>query len=446
MLCIYCTLREQPGCTVEASRSSLRPAACHTPLGEAGPRAVRSLIPHVTAPVEHPAACRSTTARITCNARLDQADATPAHPNLLALQERLDDTLDAPTADGNQWLRDLRLVALLLIASGLPQDINPTPYLAAAREHTQARVAERSERLRDNSVPPPTSETGAGLLLAANELLNSARHADTLADLNHQATQAGATAWEQAKNKGGPSPLLNEALNRHKRSTTRPERLAIYLPEALELSVDHIPAYLPADLFHAHLADARQPSGTNGQRSRYERPLRRYAPIAVVMHTARVDSLTAGRLLDYPDTLTAAACARASDAFQPFGGEPELFRRIAAITAALADRPRIDYRRRRDHIDADWRIPEDEWRQLQADLPRANRPWETRHIAFSAWVWCLITSGDPLLAPMTRIEHNGRHSTTGLRIGHDHHRWGKRTLAHLDDLANRLAAAIDSDG
>lgn len=419
---------------------------CHTPLGEAGPRAVRSLIPHVTVPVEHPTACRSTTSRITCNTRLDQADATPAHPDLLALQERLDGTLDSPTADGNQWLRDLRLVALLLITSGLPQGANPTPYLAAARDHFQSRPTENADRPRDNSIPPPTSETGAGLLLAANGLLNTAEHADTLADLNHQATRATPTGWEQAKNKGGPSPLLNEALNRHKHSTTRPERLSVYLPKTPELSADHIAAYLPADLFHAHLADARQPSGTSGQRSRYERPLRRYAAIAVVMHTARVDSLAAGSLLDYPDTLTAAACARASEAFRPLGGEPELFRRIGAITADLTDRPRINYRRRRDHMHADWRIPDDEWRQLQADLPRANRPWDTRHIAFSAWVWCLITEGDPLLAPMTRIELNGRHSTTGLRIAHDHHRWGERTLAYLDGLANRLANAIDSDG
>jgi hypothetical protein len=417
--------------------------ACGTPLGEPGPGTVRSLIPSVANPVEHPAACRSTTERAMCNYRLDQAATSPAHPALLSLQHRLDDAIANPRENSNQWLRDLRLTALLLGAVGLPEDVTPTPYSEAAQQHSRARQSQGGDKTRDNSVPPASGEATAGLLLAADKLLTSADVSDTLADLNREAAATAPAAWEQAKNKSGPSPRLHEALHRHKRSTTRPERLAVYFPPTKELAAAHLPAYLPADLFSQHLADARHPSGTRGQRSRYERPLRRYAPIAVAMHTDRVDATTAGRLLGYPDTLTAAACARASEAFRSHGGEPELFRRIAVITTELTTSPRVNFSNRRDHFDATWRIPEHEWKALQVALARSNRPWQTRRVNYSAWVWSLITSSDPLLAPMTRIERNGRHSTNGAGLAHDYRRWGTATLAYLDELADRLAIEID---
>lgn len=256
--------------------------------------------------------------------------------------------------------------------------------------------------------------------------------------------QAG-TVWEQVKNKGGPSPVLHEALHRHKRNTTRPGRLATYLPQADQLSAACVPAYLPADLFDTHLADVRQPSGATGQRSRYERPLRRYTPIAVAMHVDQIDATSAGRRLGYTGTLTAAACARASEAFRNHGGEPELFRRIAAIADHLASLTPIDYQARREYFSADWRIPADEWAALRAALPRHNRPWETRHTEYSAWIWALVTSGDPLLAPMTRVKHNGRHSANGARLAQDHRRWGPTTLRYLDTLAARIASTIDAN-
>ncbi|WP_296604638.1 TniQ family protein [Nocardioides sp.] len=431
-------------CTIHGTLLIDQCPACGTSLGDPGPGSIRSLIPSVASPVEHPAACRSTTGRVMCNHRFDQADPIQAQPHLLFLQQRLNQAVANPTADGNQWLRDLRLIALLLVAVGLPDDLTPTPYADAARQHAHER-RHNSDKARDHSIPPGSGQATAGLLLAADKLLKNAEASDDLADLNRQATEQAPTPWEQAKNKSGPSLRLHEALHRHKRSTTRPQRLAAYLPTVEGLAPEHIPAYLPAALFDAHLADARHPSGTNGQRSRYERPLRRYAPIAVAMHASQIDATTAGRLLGYPDTLTAAACARASEAFRDHGGEPELFRRIAAITSHYATAARIDYRRRRDHFDAGWRIPDDEWTPLQTSLARNNRPWQIRHIEYSAWVWSLITIGDPLLAPMTRIERNGRQSTNGTRLAHDHRRWGNATLRYLDALAARLAATIDAD-
>lgn len=419
--------------------------ACATPIGDPGTGFVRSLIPSVASAVEHPAACRSIYERVMCNNRFDQTEATQAQPELLLLQQRLDEAVAIPTADSNQWLRDLRVIALLLVTVGLPDDLSPTPYADAARQHAQERQQQDGDKKRDQSIPPGTSRASAGLLLAADELLRRAEGSTALSDLDRQATEQAPTAWEQAKNKSGPSPRLSEALNRHKRSTTRHQRLAVYLPTVEGLAPEHIPAYLPVAIFQTHLADARHPSGTNGQRSRYERPLRRYAPIAVAMHAAQIDATTAGRLLGYPDTLTAAACARASEAFRDHGGEPELFRRIAAITSHYAAATPIDYRRRRNHFDADWRIPDDEWTTLQTSLARNNRPWQVRHTEYSAWVWSLITISDPLLAPMTRIERNGRHSTNGTRLAHDHRRWGNTTLRYLDDLAARLAATIDAD-
>ena len=429
-------------CTKHRNLLIDRCPGCSRPIGDPGPNANRSLIPSVALPVTHPAACRAATApRRTCGHRLDEVKADAATDDILQLQARLHAAITRGEPDDNQWLRDLRLLVVLLLNVGLPEALagayepDAQRYALAQTTHTMGR---------HNSVPPHETRAAAGLLLAADTLLSSSPDSEQLSALNQAAVALGTSAWEQIKNKAGPSVPLAEALHRQKRSTTQPRRLAAYLPPVTGAGPENIPAYLPTDLFDRYFSDARQPSPTNSRRSRYKRPIRRYAPIAVTMHFAQTDATTAGRSLGYTDVLTAAACARASDAFRDLGDEPELFRRIALVADHYNRAPRINYRLRRAYFDPTWRISPNDWADLTNALARPNTPWAVRHVEYSAWIWALVTEGDALLAPMTRTQTGGRSSAGGTRLAHDYKRWGSRTLAYLDGLASHLAVSIDA--
>ena len=424
---------------------------CNTPLGEPGATGTRSLIPQPSAQVATASECRARLPdRSLCRFDLASAPTAAAEPRLLDLQTLLDQAIDTPSqhahtvlghrVSSNQWLRDLRLVALALNLT----DLRSATPRADAHPHLGPSAGNGRRRTRAATQPPDHIAATQRLILEAHQLLADTSRAGDLNALNKRAANQATSIWEQAKNKGGPSVALTEAFTKHQMRATQPNRLALYIPVSCNLPADRLPAYLPAAQFDDHLADMRGPSRNNPSRSRYARPLRRYATIAIAMHSHGIDASAAGRLLGYPDTLTKAACARASLASRDHGGEPELFRRLRSIAESLANESPVDYATRRDHFDADWRIADEDFAQLQANLPRRNTPWETRRLDYSVYLWATITGGDPILAPMTRTLRNGRHSTNHNSAAHDYMRWGDRTLAALTALAAKLATEIGS--
>lgn len=102
--------------------------SCGHRTGGSGHR-LHSTLPNPDGPILHPAACRAaltSKADPLCGYRLDRAPTTPAAPDALALQRRLDHILDTTTpedppitslglpVDGPEYLRDLRLLVVLL--------------------------------------------------------------------------------------------------------------------------------------------------------------------------------------------------------------------------------------------------------------------------------------------------------------------------------------------
>ena len=68
----------------------------------------------------------------------------------------------------------------------------------------------------------------------------------------------------------------------------------------------------------------------------------------------------------------------------------------------------------------DWTIHDEDWHELQqallgARMARNDTPWTERRPAYDAWIWSLVTGGDPAVAPMMQTQSDsGRKSTGGV--------------------------------
>lgn len=432
---------------------------CSTPVGEPGPKGFRSLIPQITLPGVHPASCRAWNGpKTVCGTRLDQATAPAAPPAVLDLQKRLDDALDdAPTTahvlgtpiSQAQWLRDLRLTQILLQVARDDTPFEDVPYgdkaAAFVRDRTP-NVGRTGRGTRTATQAPDDTAAAAGLLLAADRLLRGHGQPEQLNRLARTADDLEPVMWASTRNHTVASDGLTETFNLHKRRLTQPARLRAYTRgHQFTYTANHVPPYLDADTFTRHFDDVRGPSNAD-TRSRYERPLRRYVPIALVMLITDLDATAAGNLLGYNKTATDAGTARASEAFRALG-EPELLRRIALVATELDDNPRVNWQHRRAAFTTDWTIPDHHWQALQQAVPRKNTPWEQRRPAFNAWVWALVTSSDIKDAPMTRTTTNGRTNTGGVS-GETYNlirRCGPRLHHQVNLVAQRIAATIDEN-
>lgn len=432
---------------------------CQTPIGEPGQKGFRSLIPQLTVPDVHPAACRAWNGpKSVCGARLDQLNAPSAHPDLIGLQHRLNQALNdaigpervlSGPVNAHQWLRDLRTTQILLQVARDNETFAGVPYGPAAAAFVQERtpnVGREVKGTRTSTQAPQDTAAAAGLLLAADRLLGSPGQPERLNLLAQVATTAKPVLWASVRTSTHVSDGLSEALALHRKRLTQPVRLRAYTHgRVYTYQPQHVPAYLDAETFRRYFEDVRGPSSAVS-RSRYERPLRRYVPIALVMLVTADDTTTAGQFLGYDKTLINAGTARASEAFRDLG-EPELLRRVVAIAAELDTAPRIDWQRRRAWFTSDWTIPDHHWANLMRAVPRKNTPWDKRRPALAAWIWAQVTSGDIKDAPMTRTVLNGRVCTGGAsKETYDLIRRSGPTLERcVRDLADHIAAGIDAD-
>lgn len=380
---------------------------CQTPTGFSGRNAFRSTIPNLHRPVTHPAACRAQERNhITglCDTRLDQVPAPAVSDDLVSLQSHLDQMLGGePYATSQtlgtsvtpaQRLRDLRLVIILLQLT--PADGALAPIPQPPRVLTQ---------------PPTDTATAARLLQQAAELLNDPTRTDGLQALSKHALRHHKEAWKKAVATGSASPALDHALKDVKNGIVDPAKLLAYATIGNPaFTASNVPAYLDQDTYDRHFADIPD---------RYQRPIRRCVPIALVRLISNHGTNSAGRLLGYDASTTQAACARASDAFDTLGLN-HFRQRVTRIAAEHNTRPtQTDYARLRDAFTSQWTIPDDIWVDFQDallsnKLARADTPWARRRPAYDTWVWELITQGDLHTAPMIRTMVNGRLCTNGV--------------------------------
>lgn len=442
--------------------------ACNTPSGEPGGKALRSLIPHIAHPVDHPAACRAvviprTNRRITegdyrstlCGYRLDKAKAPQAQPALLDLQERLHQALVQPDTthpsvgtdvSANQWLKDLRLTCVLLQLARSQEPFATNPYGDTAAEYVTSQAPNQPRGARTNNFhtkPPENPAVLAGLLLTADRLTRDQGDPDELATLAKAAREHNRGIVKLTINHAQPSERLRETVTDSKFRLTEPRRIRPYSRRPHTYTADHVPAYLDQDLYLEHFADI----GPGGY---LERPLRRYIPITLVRLVTDLGPTEAGHLLGYTKSLTEAATARSSDAFDRIGHN-ELLRRTALIADHINDQPLIDWARRRNYFTPTWTIPEHDWLQLQSTLTearaaRADTPWQQRRPAYAAWVWEHVTHGDIRNAPMIQTIVNGRQCTDGVTKHISDIRRRCPDVVHqvVSDLAQTYADTIDS--
>jgi hypothetical protein len=450
-------------CTRHASLLLDSCPTCETLIGEPGAKGFRSLVPHVTLDVTHPAACRARrTGTTMCGTRLDHPEAPTAHPDLLRLQANLDTVLasDDPhqttlghAVDARQWLRDLRAVNILLTVAREQAPLSGLPYAQHAHHHVQTRVPNEGRHTKgDRTATQAPSDTAAaaGLMLAAQRLL--ADQPDELNRLHLIAAETEPIMWASTRTKTVLSDGLAEAFGAHTKNVTRARRLQVHAGDAtFTFEAKHVAPYLHRDTFNRHFADIHGPA-QHHNRNGYERPLRRYVPIALTMLVTDLNATDAGALLGYSKVATDAGCARASEAFDHLNndglaGQTELHRRVIAIACELERLPRINWQARRDWFLTDWALPNHEWDWLTSNVGRRNTPWERRRPLITAWVWAITSGSDIKDAPTHRTTTNGRTHSNGASAAVMDliQRGGPDLTRAVEAIALRVAATIDAD-
>ncbi|GAA4704192.1 TniQ family protein [Nocardioides conyzicola] len=414
---------------------------CDTRVGETAGQ-LRSLIPHVMVPVTHPAACRAKPANAKslplCGTRLDQTAAAPAHPRLLEVQHDLDDILDddKPThltslgapVTGRQYLRDVRLLMILMQMASDTAAVESVPgtYKTAAEQLIASRAETFGQLTRSGrtvTLPPDRHQSSAGLLIAATDLLANSGGADQINELAARATANEKNNWPTAQATSEPSTALWAALTSKRLHTTDPAKLTTHtVGQAFSFGPEHIPAYLPADLYRRHFTDTA---------ANHERRIRRHVPIALARLVGDFPTAQeAGHFLGYSDHAIQSATGRMAQVF-PDHGVDELRARVANIASDLDAAPLTDFHTPRTEINADWLLPDDAWAELRRSLTggglsRKNVNWDKRRRLYTVWTWSILTGGDVNVAPMVIRERKHPDQAHG-------------TVAQLRELRRRSA-------
>lgn len=436
--------------------------ACATSVGDSGMRGV-SLIARPSHPVAHPAACRATvgSAQTLCDARLDQADALVAPPTVLALQERLNAILDGRadnlvslgvpvTAD--QYLRDLRVLAVLLQLANEPSVLAMLPGALTnpAADHLADRRARRSQRSnRDRSDrtwthPTADSRVMATLLVTAAGLLDEDGPSDQLHGLVSAAIRNERLLWARIRSTSEPSVGLGRYFQPGRTGVTTTARLrSAAADRTYRMTSDHVPAYLDEATYRRVF-----PMITAAN----ERNARRAVPIAITRLITRCSLEGAADILGYPHYSAESAVVRTGRALGEDRRTDWFHDTIADLANTLDDHHPVDYGHRRRYFTADWTIPEEDWQAVQqtllsARLARTDTPWAVRRPAYAAWVWSLVTSGDPAAAPMVQTQSDNGRTCTGGVMAVLSTLTRRCTDDHVDivaDYAARLTGLVDS--
>jgi hypothetical protein len=283
----------------------------------------------------------------------------------------------------------------------------------AASRYLAMRAENAGKLLRHGrtvTLPPDDYPASIGLLVAAEHLLSTPSSEARIKHLAAQALANEPNNWPAAQAGGEPSTALWAALTSTRLHTTAPAKLHLHMGGSrFTIKPEHVPAYLPTDLYRKHFPDVAP---------EYERRIRRHVPIAIArlvgdFATAR----DAGVYLGYTDHAIQQATGRVARVF-PLGGLGELRERVAAVAHDLEELPRVDYHRSRSAITSDWTIPDKDWvavrRSLRkARLVRSDVNWDKRRHLYAVWLWTLLTGGDMNVAPMSVPERRKSSGTVG---------------------------------
>lgn len=403
---------------------------CGTPVGTSGMRGA-TLIPRPSHPVEHPAACRATLSatKTICGARLDLGDAPQAPRAVHALQERLIGLLDGriqhlpslgvPVTPA-QYLRDLRILAVLLQLANdpgalamLPGNLlDPTAAYLAERHRRRTHRGSHDRADRTWTHPPTDTRVRATLLVTAAAFLDGTIPANQLHGLVTAATRNERLLWARIRSTSEPSLGLGRYFAPGRTGVTTTARLrSAAADRTFGITADHVASYLDETTFQ-RLFPMVTPTN--------ERNVRRAVPLAITRLISRCSLEDAADLLGYGHQSATAAVVRTGRALGADLRTDWFHDTIADLANDLDRQHSINFGHRRRYFEPDWLIPDRDWLALQqalldARLARTDTPWDVRRPAYAAWIWSLVTGGDPAAAPMVQATANcGRKSTGGV--------------------------------
>jgi TniQ len=372
---------------------------------------------------------------------------------VMVLQQRILDLLDPAgpshtTVLGeltpvSRYFTDLRLLANLICASwptARPLAISPT-----LADHLDTHVAQRRELIADSKQrdgktarhgiydQPPAAAAPCAALIAIAERILTGDHHDLLGDLTDG---PDGQRWSEHFIRAEPycSPGLVAIAAPHvaryrrrlpngrlpaKPGTTRYRRSwqpaaagsapasAWQAPQPVtplplrpaphHYHAEHVPAFLPGDWYHQHLAHLR---GAD------PRLLRRTAAIALVQLATPCRIIDAADLLGVPADPACYAYGETVSWVRHSHHGAAFLDAVHALAddldTAAATGQLVNYHRRRAAL-ADWRIPDPEWHDIAAELRRRARAradyGQRKRNTASALIWIQVTQGEHLFAP-----------------------------------------------
>lgn len=419
--------------------------------------------------VTHPTACRLPVPRRPehprdrvplCGRHLDQAAVEAAPADVLTLQRRLDSilggqdialtTLGLPVSP-IQYLRDLRLMAVLLqIANDTNAFVGlPASFVDATMRHLGERQQFRAgspTHHRTWAYPPVEPHALATILTTAAALLDREDSTDAITHLVDQALAKERARWTKLRWFARPSDRLAPLLT--------PERTGIISTPNLRrasggqrysVTSDQIPAFLDTATCQREFAEFT---------IKDQRALRRTIPLGLVRLIEQCTATDAALALGYPPKAARSTTTRTA---MDLGRDKarRLQDQIAAYADELNQHQQVNWGHRRRYFTANWLIPDQEWTVLkglvsQHRITNKQAVLDDRRRAYSVWIWAIVTSGDPAVAPMLeppaeRPHAPGRGALQTLRkLTLPRHLSTPLHIEIVEDIAKAIAARIDA--
>lgn len=421
-------------CTAHRRLLVDRCPACATPLGspreaawQSGAGGHTGLVPSVGVVGLHPAACRArvgadsikATQSKPCGHRLDQSRSRPTTPPqaVFSAQDHLRELVDkdpdsyvpsigAPVTPA-QYLRDVRLLDFAL------RTVEPSDWPLPPPTGTEAAVARAAQQVADGRASARTSQgqrqlwtkppqcvdvTAASLTVAVALLAHpgptTARA--MLQPLVAAAARAEPLLWARIRNAASPSPRLSRFTSAGNTGTVSGAKLMQAGAAApADVSSDHVPQLVDqaTDALVAALAP-----GTS------ERERRRATALAMVRVINRCTLEEAASTLRMRIEQARAPVARLGRSLRDNGTDDD-YRDLVAHLLLDIDPTGTNWGRRRHALREPWLIGDEDWSIMRQEMvanraAQSNIDWTRRRISMSLLIWCRLTGGDHLLAPL----------------------------------------------
>ncbi|WP_431921102.1 TniQ family protein [Nonomuraea jabiensis] len=435
-------------------------------------RTNRDLLPRLGQPGLHPAQCRTQ----DCHARLDTTERETNHavlpPEVLEFQARILHKLDpegpVTPGDASRYFELLALIYNMIMLSwpqaqpliGLRQ-LDDAAHRHALQAQQSVKTAQASPQNTATNLLlrklPHASDSTAGLLLAADRILNwpdLEGLADRLTPFMDAAAQQP-RAWYPLRIHEKWPPAVRRAFLPQLQGfavPARPSGIVPIPPRPCKYGAEHVPQRLPDEWCQRHLGHL---DGINLKHLRRAAVLKLFEAATGQAWSAAAEQLHMPRRNAEIAVRTTRTWMRQDANRQAFDHAVE------ALAQELENAPtRFDYMARRTALHT-WIMPDSHWHGFVHELEtqtthgrgRRHKLTDERRIIITVLVWTHITHGEHLFAPAV-LADKAAHSTqprtavlahrVGEILGSPNDYLTLRTITK--DYVGRFATHIDTTG